>query len=308
MTTLMGAFFWASAVALAAPLFWAVVGEIFAERSGVFTVGLEGLMLASAFVAAAASALTGNAFIGVAIAVAVAALLGGLYGIAVVLFRADQVVVGIGFNLVVLGVTSLLRRQLFPSGMPAVDGWLTRRHALPILSDIPWIGQVLFQQSAFVYGGYVLLIGAMYVLYRTRFGLVARAVGDGAEASVAIGLRVLRARMRAMVLNGALAGVGGAALVLSNAGGVFVDNLVNGRGFLVLALAMFARWRPGWAAVGALLFGAADALQFLAQASFGEQIPTAFFLAAPYVLALLAWAIMGRRSEVPSDLGKPLLS
>lgn len=308
MHSLVEAFFWASAVGLAAPILLAALGETFAQRAGVFTIGIEGLMLSGAFAAAAFSVASGDVLVGFLAASALTAILGGLYGFAVVLCRADQVVVGIGFNLVVLGATSLLRRQLFPAGMAVPDTSLFDRRALPVLSEIPWAGRVLFDQNPLVYALYLLTPLAIFVLFGTRAGLAIRAAGDGAMAASATGIRVLRVRMCVMVLNGLLAGAAGAALVLINSGGVFVDNLVDGRGYLVLALTMFARWHPVWVALGAVLFGAADALQFLAQASFGGDVPTALFLMAPYLLALTAWLIMGRRSHAPSDLGRPLLA
>lgn len=308
MHSLIETFFWASALGLSAPILLAALGETFAQRAGVFTIGIEGLMLSGAFTAAAVAAATGDVLTGFAVAIVVTAGLGVLYACAVVLCRADQVVVGIGFNLIALGATSLLRRQLFPRGMTTPDSSIVDRRAIPLLSDIPWLGRVLFDQSPFVYLLYVLTPLAAFVLFRTRAGLLVRAVGDGADAAAAAGIPVLRVRMLVMLLNGALAGAAGAALVLINSGGVFVDNLVDGRGYLVLALTMFARWRPLWVAVGAVLFGAADALQFIAQAAFGGHVPTAVFLMAPYLLALVAWVVMGRRSQAPTDLGRPLLA
>lgn len=308
MHNLVESFFWASAIALAAPILLAALGETFAQRAGVFTIGIEGLMLSGAFGAAAVASWSGDVIVGFVGAALAGAVLGALYGVAVVLFRADQVVVGIGFNLIVLGATSMLRRGLFPTGMEVPSTSALDRHELPLLGDIPWIGEVLFDQSPVVYALYVLTPLAVFLLFHTRVGLLVRAVGDGALASSATGIRVPRIRMWVMVVNGTLAGAAGATLVLVNAGGVFVDNLVDGRGYLVLALTMFARWHPGWVALGAVLFGAADALQFIAQATFGGHVPTAVFLMAPYLLALAAWVVMGKRSRAPSDLGVPLLA
>ncbi|MBB3043116.1 ABC transporter permease [Nocardioides sp. LMS-CY] len=308
MHNLVESFFWASAIALAAPILLAALGETFAQRAGVFTIGIEGLMLSGAFGAAAVASWSGDVIVGFAGAALAGAVLGALYGVAVVLFRADQVVVGIGFNLIVLGATSMLRRGLFPTGMEVPSTSALDRHELPLLGDLPWIGEVLFDQSPIVYALYVLTPFGVFLLFRTRVGLLVRAVGDGALASSAAGIRVPRIRMWVMVVNGTLAGAAGATLVLVNAGGVFVDNLVDGRGYLVLALTMFARWHPGWVALGAVLFGAADALQFIAQATFGGHVPTAVFLMAPYLLALAAWVVMGKRSRAPSDLGVPLLA
>lgn len=308
MTNLIETFFWASAISLAAPLLLAALGETFAQRSGVFTIGIEGMMLCGAFSAVAMSIVTDDVLLGVLFAAMFGAAIGVAYGAAVVLSRADQVVVGIGFNLAALGVTSTLRRQLFPDGMTVPDVGVLSRHPIPGLSDIPWLGSVLFDQNPAVYLLYVLIPVAAWVLFRSRTGLVLRAAGDGAQAASSAGVRVLRVRMWTMLVNGACAGAAGGALVLIDSGGVFVDNMVDGRGYLVLALVMFARWQPVWVAVGAVLFGAADALQFLAQATFGGHVPTAAFLMAPYLLALVAWIVMGGRSKAPSDLGRPLMT
>lgn len=307
MNSLIDTFFWASAISLAAPLLLGALGETFAQRAGMFTIGLEGLMLSGAFVAVAGSIWSGSLLVGLLLAIGVTALLGAAYAVAIVGCRADQVVVGIGFNLVALGVTSILRRQWFPSGMTAPRSDIFSDRAIPLLSDIPWLGAVLFDQNPLVYALYLVVPLCAYILHRTRVGLLVRAAGDGAAAAESAGISVVRVRFVTMTINGAFAGAAGAALVLIDAGGVFVDNIVDGRGYLVLALTMFARWKPVWVALGAVLFGAADALQFIGQAAFGENVPTAVFLMAPYLVALIAWAVMGNRSAAPSDLGKPLL-
>jgi len=308
MSNLIETFFWASAIGLAAPLLLAGLGETFAQRAGVFTIGIEGMMLCGAFSAVAMSIATGDVVLGLFFAALFGAAIGAAYGAAVVLSRADQVVVGIGFNLVAIGVTSTLRRQLFPDGMTVPDVGVLRDRPIPGLSEIPWIGPVFFEQNLAVYLLYVLVPIAAWLLFRTRTGLLVRASGDGAEAASSAGIRVLRVRMWAMAVNGLCAGAAGGTLVLIDAGGVFVDNMVDGRGYLVLALVMFARWQPIWVAVGAVLFGAADALQFLAQATFGGHVPTAAFLMALYVVALVAWVVMGGRSKAPTDLGRPLMT
>lgn len=308
MSSLIETFFWASAISLAAPLLLAGLGETFAQRAGVFTIGIEGMMLCGAFSAVAMSIATGDALLGLMFAGIFGAGIGVAYGAAVVLCRADQVVVGIGFNLVALGVTSTLRRQLFPDGMTVPDVGVLDKRPIPGLSEIPWVGAVFFDQNPAVYLLYALVPVAALLLFRTRTGLLVRASGDGALAASSAGIRVLRVRMWVMGVNGLCAGVAGGTLVLIDSGGVFVDNLVDGRGYLVLALVMFARWQPMWVAIGAVLFGAADALQFLAQATFGGNIPTAAFLMAPYLLALVAWVVMGGRSKAPADLGRPLMT
>ena len=307
MGPIVEAFFWGSAIALAAPILLAALGEIIAERAGMFTVGIEGFMLSGAFAAVAGSIVTDSATVGLLVAMTVGTALGVIYGLGVVYSRADQVVIGIGFNLVVLGLTSMLRRVWFPTGMSSPEVGALGPTRIPLLADIPWAGEVFFDQSPIVYALYVLVPLTGWLLMDSRPGLLVRAAGDGAVAAESHGVPVLRTRLIAMSINGCLCGAAGGALIFVAAGGIFVDNMVSGRGYLVLALVMFSRWRPGWAALGAVLFGAADALQYVGQAAFGDAVPTAVFLMAPFLLALITWVVIGNRSAGPSDIGRPLL-
>lgn len=307
MDAILGVFFWSSVIGLAAPLLLASLGETLAQRAGLFTIGIEGLMLGGAFAAVAGAIVTGNALTGLATGALVGLGLGAVYAAMVVLARADQVVVGIGFNLIVLGLTSLFRRTLFPGGMTAPDTSLLAPWPVPGLSAIPWIGEVLFDQSPVVYIVYLLVPVTAWVLWRSRWGLSVRASGDGAVAAAAQGVPVLRVRLQAMLVNGALAGAAGGILVLVQSGGVFVDDITNGRGYLVLALVMFARWLPVRVMIGAVVFGAADALQYVGQTIVGDGFPPALFLMAPFVLALVAWLAISTKAKGPRDLGLPLL-
>lgn len=307
MEALLGVFFWSSVVGLAAPLLLGALGETLAQRAGLFTIGLEGFMLAGAFVSVAGAVLTGNAVAGLLFGAVMGAVLGLAYAGLVVYARADQVVIGIGFNLVVLGLTSMLRRLWFPGGMTAPDVSALSGWRIPLLADIPWVGDVLFAQSPAVYLVYLLVPVTSWVLWRSRWGLDLRASGDGAIAAAAQGVPVLRTRAFAMILNGALAGTAGGILVLVFSGGAFVDDITAGRGYLVLALTMFARWRPVRVMAGAVAFGVADALQYIGQMIIGDAVPPALFLMAPYLLALLAWLLMSRGARGPADIGVPLL-
>lgn len=307
MEAIVGVFFWSSVIGLAAPLLLASLGETLAQRAGLFTIGIEGFMLAGAFASVAGSIVSGDALVGLAAGTFVGLGLGAAYAAMVVLARADQVVVGIGFNLIVLGLTSLFRRTLFPGGMTAPDVAVLAPWPVPGLSLIPWIGPVLFEQSPVVYVVYLLVPVTAWVLWRTRWGLAVRASGDGAVAASAQGVPVLRVRMQAMLVNGALAGAAGSILVLVQSGGVFIDDITNGRGYLVLALVMFARWLPVRVMIGAIVFGAADALQYVGQTIVGDSFPPALFLMAPFVFALVAWLAISTTVKGPRDLGLPLL-
>ncbi|MFT4306313.1 MAG: ABC transporter permease [Microbacterium sp.] len=307
MGGILGVYFWSSVVGLAAPLLLAALGETLAQRAGLFTIGIEGFMLGGAFASVAVGIATGNAVAGLGAGLAVGSALGAVYALLVVTARADQVVVGIGFNLVVLGLTSLFRRTWFEGGMTVPDQTSLAVWSIPGLSQIPWLGGVLFSQSPVVYVVYLLVPVVSWVLWRSRWGLVMRAAGDGAIAASAQGVAVQGVRFTTMTVNGALCGAAGAILVLLQAGGVFADDITSGRGYVALALTMFARWLPWRVLVGALVFGAADALQYVGQAIVGDAIAPALFLMAPYLLALIAWLFMSNRTPGPRDIGVPLL-
>jgi simple sugar transport system permease protein len=202
-------------------------------------------------------------------------MLGAVYALLVVIAPADQIVVGIGFNLVVFELTSLFRRTWFEGGMtvPGQSSLVPLR--IPGLSEIPWLGEVMFSQSPVVYIVYLLVPIVSWLLWHSRWGLEVRAAGDGAIAASAQGIPVLSVRFWTMVVNGAFCGTAGAILVLVQAGGVLAHNITSGRGYLALALTMFARWLPALL-VGALMFGAADALQDIGQAIFGDAIAPAY--------------------------------
>ena len=298
--------FLASAVRLSAPLMLAALGELVSERAGVFNIGLEGIMLVAAFSAAATLALTGSPYG----AVAMGTLMGGVaaagLALAVVVMRADQVVTGIGFNLLALGATSLLRQEWLSGPAHAASLRDVSVFRIPVLSTWPVIGRALFSQSPLLYAGVALAI-LLWVGFRfTRAGLIARAAGEGASAADAAGLSVTAIRFAAVTLTGLLAGLGGAYLTIVASGGVFVDDLTGGRGYLAIAIAIFARWHPLWVLLTSLLFGCADALQYQGQ-SIGLSIPPPLLLMLPFVLALVAWVAIGRSKAGPSDLGRPFL-
>lgn len=307
MGELVGTFFWASTVRLAAPIFLAAIGETIVERAGMFNIGIEGMMLVGAFAGVAGGTVTGNTFVGLLLAVIVTGFLGFLYGVLVAVFRADQVVTGIGFNIVVLGGTSLLRSSWLSERIVPLSPGLLGSHAIPALSSIPFVGRVFFDQSPIVYAAYVILSVTSFYLFRTRSGLLLRAVGERATAADSAGVPVTAIRIAAMTFGGVMAGMAGAYLSIVATSGVFIDNMTLGRGFLAIAIAIFGKWNPYRVALAALLFGAAQALQFSSQALFGESVSPPLLLMLPFVLAIVVWATMGRGNTAPQDLGRPFI-
>jgi simple sugar transport system permease protein len=304
---LINPFFLATAIRLAAPMFLAAIGETVTERGGIFNVGIEGMMLVGAFVGVVGVVLSGDPLVGLVLATSVGAAVGLVYGIIIAGFRADQVVAGIGLNILAIGATSFLRSLWLGSRIESVPAGALQDRSLPFLGNIPYIGAALFTQSPVVYLSYLLIPVTAFFLFRTRPGLVVRSVGEHAGAADAAGVDVVLTRVYALMFAGAMAGMAGAYLSIVQTSGVFIDNMTNGRGFLAIAITIFGRWHPLKIAAAALLFGGAEALQFRGQVLFGQDVPPALLFMFPFVLALLAWVALGRGQSGPADLGRPFL-
>jgi len=290
-----------SAVALAAPLLLAALGELLTERAGVINIGVEGLMLTGAFAAFAAAVATGSPLVGVIAAAAAASALGALFALFAVVRGSDQIVTGTAINLLALGLTGVAFRAFYASGTPAAPN--AGAWTLPGLAQLPLLGPALFAQTPFVLLAAVAAVLLALFLSRTRPGLRLRAVGEAARAADAEGVDVRRTRCAAVLCGAALAGVGGAALPLALADS-FTEGMTAGRGFIALAIVIFGRWRPAGVAAAALFFGGAIALQFRLQAR-GLGVPYPVFLMLPYVVTLLVLAFATGRARAPGDLGRP---
>ena len=287
---------------LATPLIYASIGEVFAERSGVLNIGLEGIMLFGAFGGFAAAHAMNNRGIGLLAAILIGVLCGLLFAVFIVTIKANQIVVGAAFNMVGLGLTGFFYRTMFTSTVQGIKAFPPIQ--IPVLSQIPVLGEVLFQHSILVYATPVLALVASFVLYRTAFGLAVRSVGEHPRSADTVGINVATIRYSACMIGGALAAVGGAFLTLSHTN-QFVEGIVSGRGFIALAVVVFGRWSP-WGAFGAsLLFGVFYALQLRMQAMTNLFIPYQFWQALPYVATLLVLVGLRGRSTAPKALGVP---
>ncbi len=243
-------------------------------------------------------------------------ILGGLVvavlmGVMVVTFKTDQVITGIVLVILATGGTSLIYQQLFGVTTPARFDPMTQ-WKIPLLGDVPGVGTVLFDQSPFFFIAVVVVLGASWTLYRTKFGLAVRAVGDRPAAADAAGLAVDRIRWTAILISGGLAGLGGAVLVIGQLG-FFTQNVTAGRGWVAIALVIFGRWSPVRVSLGALLFGLTDALQLRIQSAGGgieSSVPYELFQAMPYLVTLIVVVVATARSRddaAPEALGVPYM-
>lgn len=295
--------FLAATIRTATPLAIAALGELLVERAGLINIGLEGAVLAGAFGALAGGS-AGGVMGGYAGALAGGAIVGALFAVCVLLLRADQIITGMALTLLSVGATGTLYRALYGSAGAALQAPTSGPVPIPLLSSIPVVGTALFSQPAVTYFAYVLAPVLAWWLSHTHAGLALRAIGERPEAAEAAGVAVNRVRAIAILVGGALGGLAGGTLVLAQAG-TFVEGMSAGRGFIALAIVVLGRWQPMGIALGALVFGAASAMQFAFQAM-GWNAPYQLFLAAPYLLTLAALAGAVGRARAPAGLGKPL--
>ena len=302
---LFTASFWAAAIRIASPLIFATMGELICERAGVLNLGIEGIMVAGAFAGWMAVYSGTGLWTGVCVAMLVGILFGLLHSTLTVPFGLSQHVVGLGVTLLATSSTYYAYRLALPevTSPPKIEAF--QPFEIPVLSDIPLLGPALFSQTPLTYLALVLVGVVGVVLYRTPLGLAVRAAGENPAAVAAQGLSVNAIRMGAVMVGSGLMAVGGAFLTMSAFDSFFFE-MVNGRGWICVALVVFGSWRPGKALLGAILFAAFDALQIrLQQTSLGAQIPYQIFLMMPYVLSIFALILMSRRAEVPAALMVP---
>ena len=291
----------AATIRNATPLVFAALGGMFSERSGVVNIGLEGLMLISAFAGVVGAFLSGTVWIGLLFAVGAGLLFALIHAVMCVTFEADQIISGTAINLLALGGTAFLMVIVFGQGGTSPDVEKFDPIAIPLLSQIPVVGRALFDQSLLVYLMYAMVPITFFVLFRTPFGLRLRATGEVPEAVDTAGVSVARMRYYGVALSGMLAALGGVYLSMSLLSS-FTEGMTAGRGFIALAAMIFGRWHPVGAFGAALLFGLGGALTIRVPP---EAIPNEFIQMIPYVLTIVVLAGFGGRAIAPAAVGKP---
>jgi general nucleoside transport system permease protein len=297
-----------SGVRLATPTALAAVGESFCERAGVLNLGLEGVMLSGALGSFLGAYYSGDPWIGVLAGIVAGILVAAIKAYLSVTLKTEQVINGISIVLLAQGVTSFIYGKLFgvTSSPPRIEGLGAIR--IPGLSNVPFVGTVLFRHSILVYISLLLAVGVWLLLFRTRFGLAVRAAGESPGAADAAAVPVDGIRWLALLTSGAMAGLGGAVLVISQLQ-LFANNVTAGRGWVAIAIVIFGRWNPLLVMGGAFLFGVTEALQLRVQAAGGginAAVPYEFFQALPYLITVVVMslsAIRGARDAQPAALG-----
>lgn len=289
-------------ISAATPLVFAAIGELVAEKSGVLNLGVEGMMLAGAVSGFAIAHLSGSAFLGVLAGVCAGILMALIFAFLTLSLRASQVATGLALTIFGIGLSALLGQPLIGiayEGLPS--------YSIPVLADLPVIGPLLFQHNLLVYGSIALVMGVSLFLKYTRPGLILRAVGDSPESAHALGYPVIRVRYLATLFGGACAGLAGCYLSMAYAP-MWVESMSAGRGWIALALVVFATWQPGRLLFGAYLFGGITILQLHAQA-IGINVPSQLMSMLPYIATIVVLVIISRdrgriRKNAPASIGQ----
>jgi general nucleoside transport system permease protein len=296
-----------SAVIAAIPLMLAGLGELITEKSGVLNLGVEGMMLMGAVAGYALSASTGHPYLGLVAGMLAGMAMALLFGVLTLTMLANQVATGLSLTIFGIGLSAYVGKPYTSATLPvSIDAW-----PIPGLSSLPVIGPAFFSLTPVGYAAFLLFPVVGWFLYRTRAGLVLRSVGESPDVAHAVGFPVVAVRYGATLFGGAMAGLGGAyySIVYLR---LWQEQLTSGRGWIALALVVFATWRPGRLLLGALLFGFVMALQFYAQAV-GVPIPTQFLAMLPYLATVAVLVVISRnpntiKLNAPASLGKPFFS
>ncbi len=297
--------FLAAAIRMGTPLAIAGLGETYSERCGVLNIGLEGIMLSGAFFSFIAAFLTGSIALGLAAGILGGLLMSMIHAFLSIHLRADQTIAGLALNFLSMGLTSYLFLVVFGRSTQLPECPVVGRIAIPLLSDIPLIGPVLFNQDGFVYFLLFAVAASWFLFYRTDWGLQMHGVGEHPRAADSAGLSVYRTRYFSAAMNGIFGGIAGSYLTLGLLG-FFMENLTSGKGYIALVVVILGRRNPMGILLASLLLGSAEALQFRVQ-TMGSTIPSQVFIMFPYLITVVVMLFSIGKSKDPAALGIPFI-
>ena len=295
----------AATIRIATPILLTALGETVAQRSGVYNMGLEGTMLMGAFAAFIGTYQTGSQWAGVLAGAGMGAMMSAIFAFMVITLRIEQIVTGLALNLLGAGLSTFWLRTAFADQSVTPTIAFMGSQPIPYLESIPYLGPIFFQQGMLTYLAFLAVPLVWFFLFRTRFGLELRCVGENPKALDTKGLSVTARRYAAVVFGGAMAGLGGAFLTVGSSAR-FVPDMTAGRGWLALVIVIAGVWRPGYVLAAALFFSFLDALQLQIQ-GVGFDLPHQLLLALPYIAAILSLALMRRHAKAPAMLGTPYI-
>ena len=295
--------FLASDIRTATPMLIAGLGIVFSARAGIVNIGIEGFMLVGALMGVVGSYLTGSAAMGAVFAMASALVLAAVFAYFTLHLRADQTVVGVAINIFATGFTITLNRMIFGANTspPKLD--VFDAVPIPVLKDIPVVGQAFFNQPLLCYVAFLLVPAAWLIMQKTHIGLKIRAVGESPKACDTLGINVLKVRWAAILFSALMAGLGGAFVSMGQLS-FFTENMISGRGYMVLAAVVFGRYSPVGVMLATLLFGAGDAVMYQIQAA-NIGVPYQVSIMLPYVITILAVCGLIGKSRAPASSGTP---
>ena len=296
----------AGSLALAVPLIFGSMSGALSERVGIINIAIEGQLLAGAFTSAVVASITDSVILGIIAAMLAGVLVASLLAVFSIKYLVDQIITGVVVNVLIIGLTSFLFSTLLADNITVLNQPPRfERISIPVLGQIPILGPVLFNQTLIVYLMYVAVIAVFLALFKTKWGLRVRSVGEYPKASDTVGIKVFRTRYMSVMIGGAFAGLGGSFFTLGQVG-AFGKEMTNGAGYIALAALIFGRWNPIYAAMAALLFGFAQNLQYAVQIV-GSPLPSEFLLMLPYVLTVIAVAGLVGKVRGPAAAGKPYI-
>ena len=302
-------YFLAATIRMATPLLIAALGLSIAERAGMMNIGAEGIMLVGAFAGYAAARLMGTYWGGALVAIVAGVVFTALFAVLAISCKTQQVVVGAAINMLGAGITSVLYRKMFYQVGSGISGMMVESFPnvpIPLLSDIPVIGDMLFDHNVLVYFGFVLIAVFWFIIYHSSLGLKITACGEHPKAADSLGISVIKIRYLTTLASGALLGLAGAYLSIAQTN-AFGEDMTGGKGFIAMAVVILGKWTPLGIAGGAVLFGAANALQMSVQ-NWGVNLPNNIIMMIPYVATVVAVvAVSKKRVGAPSAQGVPYI-